>query len=606
MQPTNTHWFELCLPRNQSVYALELLAETGQVELTRDRVTPSLLDADTKKIEAILNSAKRLKKRYAEALPVTPSGHHLITSSAQTTAQDALTCLRNWLAGYLRIRRQIRDLQHQQHQLQLFEQCVAAMTLAPDTANVLTVSDPAHSPFLNKRIFACALDVKPPPDLDYSDGFIQVFPGDQRSFHVLMCLPEFREQLDRFYLGKHCESLELAPWLAKHWVNRRVLVKHKLKVLGIQLAHLKEKDHEFLQHSQLPKALEELAVLTWYMKHSITLAADKKHCRITGWTTAETPDLLQQVLEKNSIGGKLLFRPAPIDQSMPVHVNASSLNSPFRIFMNFAGTPGATDIDPTPLLAVLVPLLFGFMFPDVGHGVLLVAAGLALSRRVQGMRLLIPCGISSALFGALFGETFGAPYPIPPILITPTDEPLLILGISLLLGAGVILLGLVLSGLEAYWQNKLAHWLWLDGAVLVIYLSGLVALILPQALLVLLVALLWYLAGLLVTDPQHFWPGVGRLFHSMLELAMNTLSFARIGAFALTHSALTHVVLELGEMIETPILAVIATILGHTLIIVAEGMVVLVQTTRLILFEFFSRFLHAGGRLFRPLDSPTR
>jgi len=41
------------------------------------------------------------------------------------------------------------------------------------------------------------------------------------------------------------------------------------------------------------------------------------------------------------------------------------------------------------------------------------------------------------------------------------------------------------------------------------------------------------------------------------------------------------------------------------LIIGLEGLVVSIQTTRLVLFEFFIRFLHAEGRPFRPLAPLT-
>jgi len=40
-------------------------------------------------------------------------------------------------------------------------------------------------------------------------------------------------------------------------------------------------------------------------------------------------------------------------------------------------------------------------------------------------------------------------------------------------------------------------------------------------------------------------------------------------------------------------------------VIVIEGLVVGIQTTRLILFEFFIRFLKAAGRPFRPLPLPS-
>ena len=45
--------------------------------------------------------------------------------------------------------------------------------------------------------------------------------------------------------------------------------------------------------------------------------------------------------------------------------------------------------------------------------------------------------------------------------------------------------------------------------------------------------------------------------------------------------------------------------LGNALVIALEGLVVSIQTTRLVLFEFFVRFLRASGRRFCPLPDPT-
>jgi V/A-type H+-transporting ATPase subunit I len=44
--------------------------------------------------------------------------------------------------------------------------------------------------------------------------------------------------------------------------------------------------------------------------------------------------------------------------------------------------------------------------------------------------------------------------------------------------------------------------------------------------------------------------------------------------------------------------------LGNVLILALEGLVVSIQTTRLVLFEFFARFFQAEGREFRPLAPP--
>jgi V/A-type H+/Na+-transporting ATPase subunit I len=44
---------------------------------------------------------------------------------------------------------------------------------------------------------------------------------------------------------------------------------------------------------------------------------------------------------------------------------------------------------------------------------------------------------------------------------------------------------------------------------------------------------------------------------------------------------------------------------GNVVIIALEGLVVSIQTTRLLLFEFFVQFLEARGRTFRPLPAPA-
>jgi len=362
---------------------------------------------------------------------------------------------------------------------------------------------------------------------------------------------------------------------------------------------------QHLDEPRLKSALNDLSVLHWYLQHTITLTEDRRFCYLTGWTTADNPRVLEEPLERLGIDAKIVFRPTFPGHPPPVHAAGTRLFSPFRQFVTMFGTLGAGEPDPTPLLSVLVPILFGFMFPDVGHGLVLAAASLLLSLRNPSLRFLVPCGLTAAAFGALFGETFGLQDPIQAILIRPLDAPLTILLASLGLGASIILLGLALSGIGAYWRGALRHWLWLDGAVLTLYVSGLLGLFYPPAFAATAVALAWYVTGLVVTGSRPLWHGLGRLAQSTLELALNTLSFARVGAFALAHAALSHALLEIAALVEPPLLEGVLLVLGHALIIAVEGLVVFVQTTRLLLFEFFSRFLRADGRLFRPLESPA-
>jgi V/A-type H+-transporting ATPase subunit I len=97
---------------------------------------------------------------------------------------------------------------------------------------------------------------------------------------------------------------------------------------------------------------------------------------------------------------------------------------------------------------------------------------------------------------------------------------------------------------------------------------------------------------------------VGEALETLLQLFVNTLSFVRVGAFALAHAGLASAVSSLAAGIGSRPIAILALALGNALLILIEGLVVGIQTTRLVLFEFFIRFLRGSGRQFHPLQSP--
>ena len=90
----------------------------------------------------------------------------------------------------------------------------------------------------------------------------------------------------------------------------------------------------------------------------------------------------------------------------------------------------------------------------------------------------------------------------------------------------------------------------------------------------------------------------------LAQLAVNTLSFARVGAFALAHAGLSSAIVVLAGAAGHPLAAFVILLAGNVVMIALEALVVSVQTTRLVLFEFFIRFLHGEGRPFRPLPQP--
>jgi V/A-type H+-transporting ATPase subunit I len=97
---------------------------------------------------------------------------------------------------------------------------------------------------------------------------------------------------------------------------------------------------------------------------------------------------------------------------------------------------------------------------------------------------------------------------------------------------------------------------------------------------------------------------LGELLEHTVQVLINTLSFARVGAFALAHAGLSSAVVGLADAAGQPLIYALVLVLGNALILVVEGLVVSIQTTRLVLFEFFTRFFRAEGREFRPLAAP--
>jgi V/A-type H+-transporting ATPase subunit I len=97
---------------------------------------------------------------------------------------------------------------------------------------------------------------------------------------------------------------------------------------------------------------------------------------------------------------------------------------------------------------------------------------------------------------------------------------------------------------------------------------------------------------------------LGHLIESTLQLLLNTVSFARVGAFALAHAALESAIVGVAVGLDSIVVAAIVVIIGNLVIVVLEGLVVGVQTTRLVLLEFFMRFFEGQGRPFLPVMHP--
>ena len=213
------------------------------------------------------------------------------------------------------------------------------------------------------------------------------------------------------------------------------------------------------------------------------------------------------------------------------------------------------------------------------------------------------------VFGFVFGSLFGREDLIPALWVHPVADPLPVLAVPLAAGVLIILLGLVLNALAASWRGDWLRWLHVDAPVVLLYLGLVSAFFLEGSvsLPVIVSALTWYVVGNLLLaggSIAAMLTAVARLIETVLQLVLNTVSFVRVGAFALAHAGLSLAFNIMADSAASMIAAGLILLLGNVVVIVLEGLVVSIQTTRLILFEFFIRFLQARGRVFRPLTGP--
>jgi len=598
LRPASTRWFEVLCPRGESVRAAAELARTLAVET---QVRPGARqDFSLGDLSQGLADYQALHTRYApywerKRLRTTP----LATPPEQVLAQ-ALARIHTWRSEADPVIDELQAVEEELARLKLLLRVLEA--LGDSRLDFAALAD--GGPVLGS--FCAILPEGPAPRLP-EPLLLRVVPWEEGLCFLLVGPEEVLEPARQQVKAVKGRILERPPWLQGNAAQARALIRAQRERLWVRLVHLNAELEGLFHAHDLEVYLGEAAWLDWFARHVGGLATASDHLVwITGWTDDLRGASLVRALDRSGTRSLLRFAAAPAGVRPPqVLVNPAWLK-PFEVFARALGVPGADEADPTPLLAVVVPLLFGYMFGDLGQGLVLVAAGWWLRRRFAAASLLIAGGASAAAFGLVFGSLFAREDLIPALWLHPLDAPLPVLLVPLVFAVFLLSLGQLLAGLGAVRRGEIGRWLLTDAGFLLLYL-GVVALLSGAASAwPALVGLVWYLAGSLVAA-RRLLGGLAALAHLAeggLQLLVNTLSFARVGAFALAHAALSAAVVGMADATGSPAFALPVLILGNLVIVLLEGLVVSIQTTRLVLFEFFNRFLRGTGRVFLPLPPP--
>jgi V/A-type H+-transporting ATPase subunit I len=353
---------------------------------------------------------------------------------------------------------------------------------------------------------------------------------------------------------------------------------------------------------------------------------------MAGWVPETCKQKVKKKLSCFGDGLMVVFKPqSDVKTSIvpPTKLNNNWFVRPFESIVRMYGIPLYNETDPTWFVALSYMFMFGYMFGDLGQGFVFLIVGIFLSAKLHHPNLggvLSRIGASSMVFGILFGSVFGNEEILKHPLVRPMDNINAVLLGGVVVGVLFITVGFVFNlvnsvkrrDLEegAFGKNGLAglafYWLLLLSACSM-FLNGAMPVPLPViviilSLLLVLMVVKQPLANLIkggrplyeeAPGDYYIESGFGAI-ETLISMLSNTVSFIRVGAFALNHVGLFVAFATIAGMMKNNAASVAVIVIGNIVIIALEGLVVFIQGLRLEYYELFSKYYTGGGIEYNP------
>lgn len=472
---------------------------------------------------------------------------------------------------------------------------------------------------------------------------------DGRRLVTALCLRQQRDIFERALRSAQLEVVELPTDISGTPSEIAAQLQARQGTHQSTRADIEEERHAIARRiadeaRHLRTLVERELLLVEALGH---MAHSDRTSVIAGWVPAVLADSLERAIQE-STGGRCVLRwaePAAMEAvrrsriPVPILLHNAVLIRPFERLLRAYGLPRYGDVEPTAIVAVGFLTMFGFMFGDVGQGLVLFALGYFIYRRMFRYRdyavILMECGVFAAAFGFLYGTVFGSERWLPALWLRPMEDVTHLVQTAIAFGVVFLSIGLVLNlvnvvrrrDLTLLWERNgllgaLAYWAAI-GLVIRQMTGG------PGAVTI-GTAMLWLgipIGLILIKEPvralvkgarEHHWPDGSELISVAVESVVevldtavsaisNTATFIRLAAFALSHAGLFLATFSVADAVAASdgamgtIGAAVVLVVGNVVIIALEGLIVAIQSVRLEYYEFFSKFYSAGGEEYRPL-----
>lgn len=463
--------------------------------------------------------------------------------------------------------------------------------------------------------------------LEGLEVIVMPFSSDEMDVWIAYFMPAVvEERIDNVMSSLHFERVRI-PGIVKGYPRDAILkIQQEIKRLEDDILKL-ESDYAKIIDDNREK-FQKIYSKFFYLHQADNIKKYAAHTKetflLTGWITEKSYRVLLDELKGQKDIVITVEEPEEVKGLKPPTIlKNNKFFKPFESIVKMYGIPAHNEIDPTPLIALTYIFMFGAMFGDIGQGAILALAGIFLYKRSKSaLGWVLGCvGVSSVVFGFLYGSIFGNEHLIKPLWKPPMENISQLLVLAIGFGAIMIVVSIIINILNSikakdygrlfFDKNGIAGLIFYGGAlciVLVALSSGNISLSFPVIVGVVIIPLMAMLFKerlekvLLRHDKTggSFVESFFEVFEAVLGFLSNTVSFVRVGAFALSHAGLALAIWTLYDMVEGTG-GIVILIIGNILIIGLEGLIVAIQGLRLQYYELFSRFFSGDGREFKTI-----